>query len=124
MGRNPIEKGMRRLINYTLLILLVSFAGSVGMGSSLLETLPRHEPAGKAEYRENLGASREATRRSYTQGRSMRLVKKLSPSPLFPLRQRTHCRLSPFIVVHSVVRDPFYSSHYYSTLCNKAPPSV
>ena len=115
---------MHWIIRNIVVILLASFAVSFGRAASLRETIPQRHPVQKAEFDTNLGPSKDATKRTYTQGRYMRLIKKDLPSNTVFFREQSVCVGDSHIIVYCLCHTSSQASLYYSSLCNKAPPSA
>jgi hypothetical protein len=119
-----VENCMHWIIRNIVVILVASFAVSFARAASLRETIPQRHPVQKAEFDTNLGPSNDATKRTYTQGRCMRLIKKHLPSNTVLFREQSVCISDSYIIVYRLYHTSFETSLYYSSLRNKAPPSA
>lgn len=115
---------MHWTIRNIVVILLAVFIVSFGRAANVRETIPQRHPVQKAEFDTNLGPSKDATKRAYTQGRYMRLIKKHLPSNTVFFREQSVCIGDSYIIVYRPYHTSFEASLYYSSLCNKAPPSA
>jgi hypothetical protein len=115
---------MHWIIRNIVVILLALFIVSFGRAASLCETIPQRHPVQKAEFDTNLGPSKDATKRTYTQGRYMRLIKKHLPSNTVFFREQSVCLGDSHIIAYRLYHISFETSLYYSSLRNKAPPSA
>jgi hypothetical protein len=111
-------------IRNIVVILLASFVVPFGKAASFRETIPQRHPVQKAEFDTTLGPSNDATKRTYTQGRYMRLIKKHLPSNTVFSREQSVCIGDSYIIVCRLYHTSFETSLYYSSLRNKAPPSA
>jgi len=115
---------MRWLIKDTSLVLLLALLGSRADSTGIRQTIPLPFPSDKTSVVEDFGHAKEGTKESYTQGGFTKSIHQFAPSPLVPYRVVVPSCPNVFSFHFYSQQTFFCSSFYYSSLCNKAPPTA
>jgi hypothetical protein len=113
---------MGSFVKKTAVVVLLGLAAPRAGSATLRETIPFWPAARKSGFVSDLGHAKEGTNGSYTQGTYTKAIQQSAPSSI--LSRPADIPSAPdasSLHFHSLQLF-FYSSFYYSSFCNKAPP--
>ena len=115
---------MRHLMKNTLLVLMMALLGSRANSTSIRATIPLPFASDKTSVVQDFGHAKEGTKESFTQRGYTKAIHQLAPSPLVPYRVAVPSCPDVFSLLFDSQQTHFRSSFYYSSFCNKAPPTA
>lgn len=115
---------MKLFVKNSLLALLLALLGSRANSASICETIPLPLAADRARAVQDFGHAKEGTKESYTQGVFTKAIHQFAPPPLVPFRVIVPTRRDVVTLDYYSLQAFCRSSFYYSSFCNKAPPTA